>query len=410
SLIYSGSRNGTLEAMKVVNKAQGTPRGEEDPDSTLIRRYHSCIGKKEKLREIEGYTNDEFPIISCTNALGLGQDWPSVMQVVVLGRMGLPELAQLFGRIGVIPCDINDQRVLAEQAREKARDFPLCKCSNCNSEAANMLVHNMPRLSKSNYLQAMDDVYSVEGFLDPSKDRGREEERTKNKHAKAPKKRSQVLDIYLEELADELVLVYDLFYKDKLGDDGYYFGSDYFALDRAHRILENMDNITCEDDIKGVMGGDIIKGGVKVVFEHIMQWQTRDEGLHYRQKRIKMIEKKKEKEYHTKTNLREEPVWRPTLTPDSLIAKKVRRSSAQVKADKEAAQARAAYNKRCLHWMQVENIPANELDAKEIEYQKLVPVLCCDPSQQLFVYLIKFFSLFGFLMLFSGVSFFLHIV
>lgn len=38
--------------------------------------------------------------MSCTNALGLGQDWPTVMQVVVLGRMGLPELAQLFGRCG----------------------------------------------------------------------------------------------------------------------------------------------------------------------------------------------------------------------------------------------------------------------------------------------------------------------
>lgn len=36
SLIYSGSRNGTLEAMKVVNQARGTQGGEHDPDSSLI--------------------------------------------------------------------------------------------------------------------------------------------------------------------------------------------------------------------------------------------------------------------------------------------------------------------------------------------------------------------------------------
>ncbi|KAH9823481.1 hypothetical protein DFH28DRAFT_922356 [Melampsora americana] len=159
----------------------------------------------------------------------------------------------------------------------------------------------MPRLSKSNYLEAMEDIYSVEGFLNPVTEK-EEVGLVNGEQVKVPKKRSRVLDGYLEELADELVFVYDLFYNDKFGDDGYYFGSDYFDLDRAKSVVENIDQIRCEDDIKGVMGGDIIKGGVKVVFKHIIKWRTQDKGLHYQQKRSNEIEmaKKKRKSHEEK--------------------------------------------------------------------------------------------------------------
>ncbi|EGF98510.1 uncharacterized protein MELLADRAFT_113492 [Melampsora larici-populina 98AG31] len=377
SLIYSGSRNATGTVMEVVNDARGTPKGECDPDSTLIRRYHSCTGRKEKLRTIEGYTKDAFLIISCTNALGLGQDWPTVMKVIVMGRMGLPELAQLFGRIGVIPFKKNDPQVLAEQAREKAAEFQDCKCSNCDSEASDMLVHNMPRLTKSNYCQAMEDVFSVDGFLDPNTEKLEENIVDSSVKTKATKKRSNILDSRLEELTDELVFEDDLFHKYIYGDDDYCFSSDYFGLDRATDIVQSLDEITCEEDIKAAMGGDIIKGGVKAVFEYIKQWKCRDEVIDYRRRQAEVIEKKKEAaetRAQKAIDLKLKAPIHPELarTPAPIKPKTKKRSSEKVKADKEASALRAAYHKRCLHWMTVEMVPVTELDAKELAYQSLM--------------------------------------
>ncbi|KNE97851.1 hypothetical protein PSTG_08873 [Puccinia striiformis f. sp. tritici PST-78] len=78
TLIYSGTRNATLEVMKVVNTARGTTGGEFNPKNEVIRRYHACTGDMEKEDVISGYESGNFSCISCTMALGLGQNWKRV--------------------------------------------------------------------------------------------------------------------------------------------------------------------------------------------------------------------------------------------------------------------------------------------------------------------------------------------
>lgn len=248
-----------------------------------------------------------------------------------------------------------------------------------------MLVYNMPRLSKSNYLEAMADVYSVNGFSKPHDKGGKDGGVPHSELNKPAKKRTRVLDVALEELADELVFVYDLFYKEKFGNDGYYFGSDYFALDRAIRVVDMIDCIVHEDDIRGVMGGDIITGGVNVVYEHIKAWRTRDEGFQYKQRQSKSLEiARQTKETAIMSALSRRPVEKSdqaaNSTTDQPITKRKKRTSDQVKADNEAALARAAYNARCLHWLRVEKVSVADLDAKEEAYQRLVLDLRTDPS------------------------------
>ncbi|KAH9821690.1 hypothetical protein DFH28DRAFT_1217571 [Melampsora americana] len=289
--------------------------------------------------------------MSCTNALGLGQDWPSVMEVIVMGRMGLPELAQLFGRCGrgsspgpaihfvkenqpkglnrvdevndySLMSDDNlmdtfsftpiclcvalslgnikdDQRVLAEQDQEIKAGFPKCKCSNCDPEGSRMLFGNLRRMTKSNYIQAMDDVFSVEGFLNLLE---LEEEFQKMNFTKeitkkkSSKKRNSPLDPALEELADELVYVFELHYKKIFGEDGYCESTNYFDLDCAKDIVSHLEDMTSEKEIKVVMGGDMLKGGVTVIFDYMEEWKGRDTGLNYTNKREKMIEQQKKNE------------------------------------------------------------------------------------------------------------------
>ncbi|KAA1123854.1 ATP-dependent DNA helicase sgs1 [Puccinia graminis f. sp. tritici] len=100
TLIYSGTRNATLQVMKVVNQARGIADGHEDPDSTLIHRYHACTGDMDKDDTISGYERAEFPMISCTMALGLGQNWKRVRRVIHMGRGDPSCICQMMGRCG----------------------------------------------------------------------------------------------------------------------------------------------------------------------------------------------------------------------------------------------------------------------------------------------------------------------
>ncbi|KAA1139256.1 ATP-dependent DNA helicase sgs1 [Puccinia graminis f. sp. tritici] len=100
TLIYSGTRNATFQVMKVLNVANGTAGEEENPDSALIRRYHACTGDMDKEDVIGGYEREEFPCISSTMALGLGQNWKRVGQVIHMGRGDPSCIGQMMGRCG----------------------------------------------------------------------------------------------------------------------------------------------------------------------------------------------------------------------------------------------------------------------------------------------------------------------
>ncbi|EFP77316.1 uncharacterized protein PGTG_03272 [Puccinia graminis f. sp. tritici CRL 75-36-700-3] len=86
TLIYSSSRNRTLQVMKVVDEACGTPGVSMRPNSLVVRRFHSCTGEKDKLKVVEDFAADKLLMISCTMALGMGQNWSRVRQVIQMGR------------------------------------------------------------------------------------------------------------------------------------------------------------------------------------------------------------------------------------------------------------------------------------------------------------------------------------
>lgn len=99
-LVYSGSRDGTMRSLRVMNEARGTEGDEFNSESTFAQRYHSCSGDDTKLIRIQAYTDLKFPVMACTSALGLGQNWSHTRIVIQLGRSGVPEVTQVVGRVG----------------------------------------------------------------------------------------------------------------------------------------------------------------------------------------------------------------------------------------------------------------------------------------------------------------------
>jgi superfamily II DNA helicase RecQ len=92
--------NHTLQVLKVIHEARGIPKGEDDATSSFACRYHSNSGKPDKNDIAKQFVGGDFPIISCTMALGLGANWKRVRSVVHLGRGDPSSIAQEIGRCG----------------------------------------------------------------------------------------------------------------------------------------------------------------------------------------------------------------------------------------------------------------------------------------------------------------------
>jgi ATP-dependent DNA helicase RecQ len=100
TLIYSGTRHLTLKVLEVLAAARGTHGDHLNAGSLLGRRYHACTGKLDKEDCIEEFGQGKFPLISCTLALGMGQNWRTVRQVVHIGRGDPSLICQMIGRAG----------------------------------------------------------------------------------------------------------------------------------------------------------------------------------------------------------------------------------------------------------------------------------------------------------------------
>ncbi|KNE88160.1 hypothetical protein PSTG_18445, partial [Puccinia striiformis f. sp. tritici PST-78] len=100
TLIYSATRNRTLQVMKALDLARGTRGDSIRPKSTFVRRFHSCTGEKDKLAVVKDFADHKFPVISCTMALGMGQNWSRVRSVIQVGRSDPSAICQMIGRCG----------------------------------------------------------------------------------------------------------------------------------------------------------------------------------------------------------------------------------------------------------------------------------------------------------------------
>ncbi|KAA1139188.1 hypothetical protein PGTUg99_037228 [Puccinia graminis f. sp. tritici] len=100
TIIYSGTRHRTMNVLKVLDQARGTPDEADNPDSSFARRFHSITGSLGKVDVADDFAAGKYPIISSTMALGLGQNWSRVRSVIHMGRGDPAAICQMLGRCG----------------------------------------------------------------------------------------------------------------------------------------------------------------------------------------------------------------------------------------------------------------------------------------------------------------------
>ncbi|OAV86402.1 hypothetical protein PTTG_29928 [Puccinia triticina 1-1 BBBD Race 1] len=86
-----------MQVFKVIHKARNILGGHQDPNSTFAWQYHTVTGNISKQKTVKKFAGGEFPVISCTMALGLGQNWKRVRSVVHVGRGDPASISQMIG-------------------------------------------------------------------------------------------------------------------------------------------------------------------------------------------------------------------------------------------------------------------------------------------------------------------------
>ncbi|POW21539.1 hypothetical protein PSHT_02274 [Puccinia striiformis] len=295
ALIYSPTRNLTWQALKVINEARETRGGHHDPDSTFVRRFHSCTGDLDKLDIIEGFENHEFPVISCTMALGLGQNWKRVQSVVHMGRGDPASICQMIGRcgrgednpglgimfmetnrrngknkvedfpnheafsngLGYVPLHNADRHVVNEKTREAEKGFAECLCSNCDPSSAEELIAALKHLHVGNFKENITSrKLNFEVPISPPLPKV-----TRPRSCITKKTGKKKLEGELENFAVFMVQQFDKFHRSHISPEYSEFKpSAHFGLFKARRMVLAFHKGFTAEQLDRLIGGDAING------------------------------------------------------------------------------------------------------------------------------------------------------
>ncbi|OAV91068.1 hypothetical protein PTTG_28114 [Puccinia triticina 1-1 BBBD Race 1] len=293
TIIYSTTRNLTMQVMAVLNDGRRVPQGHYNPKSTCVRRFHAVTGELDKIDVVTDFANGAFPVISSTMALGMGQNWKRVRHVVHFGRGDPATLFQMIGRcgrggdrglgilfvesdddrmdalaitpvclricfsidnlLGYIPLSAEDPNVIREAKRER-KEFDKCDCSNClpiSLIAQGNLIH----ITKANFDQFMNNPEGLAPIAD----------NTPFTRVKAPSK-AQIdaegpLTTQLEDFAIHLVERFKSFYASKIDmNTSYLTGEDFLTIWRARALVIGCETNQPMEILDRLMGSKIIDG------------------------------------------------------------------------------------------------------------------------------------------------------
>ncbi|KAH9453136.1 hypothetical protein Pst134EB_017068 [Puccinia striiformis f. sp. tritici] len=309
--------------MRAVNEAQGIDNGHKDLYSTLIRRYHACTGNMDKEDTIGEFKKEDFPVISCTMALGLAQNWKRVRRVITMGqgdpscigqmmgrcgRDGRPGLAILFKEkkrkfglnslkaiakadkeddnvrmdlsseqlvsavpvclriafsvdnlYGYIPMDRDDPNYLREEICEEAEGF------SGTPEEAELLLECMKITTINNFGSILDHPKHF-----PNTDAARTSKKTTTRGGKASDSGpNPVLDRFAGSLVKNFNLFFRFWYKEATS----FLPSQIFSGLEAHAIANSVDSIKDWCNVEDLIGGEAMDREAEMLYQCVVSFR-----------------------------------------------------------------------------------------------------------------------------------------
>ncbi|EFP89954.1 uncharacterized protein PGTG_16242 [Puccinia graminis f. sp. tritici CRL 75-36-700-3] len=330
TIIYSGTRHRTMNVLKVLDQARGTPDEADNPDSSFARRFHSITGSLGKVDVADDFAAGKYPIISSTMALGLGQNWSRVRSVIHMGRGDPAAICQMLGRcgrdgrpgvaimfvektrvggknqinqivegveqsdddrmdalaitpvclriafaldtkLGYIPMSEKDIGYKNEKAREESQDFEKCRCSNCMPMEADTFIQNMKRMNIDNIDRMITtdlNVYIAGALVSKPKTPKPRIQRTSTKRAMANPEDLREYKRQMREAVEELHL------RDH-GENSFFTSSELFQDAKIELIAHNADHLVNVKQLGVLIGGEMVAGQLDCLMELTKKFQLR---------------------------------------------------------------------------------------------------------------------------------------
>ncbi|KAH9448797.1 hypothetical protein Pst134EA_028094 [Puccinia striiformis f. sp. tritici] len=320
SLIYCGTRHRTIQVMKILDKARRSGGRSLRPRSTFIRRFHAMTGDKDKVKVVEDYAKGVFPIISCTMALGMGQNWSRVRSVIQMGRADPSSICQMIGRcgrdgrpglaimlvektrkggknsveefntnaeqghddrmdalaitpvclriafaidneLGYIPLSVTDPSYIKEQAREKEQKFATCHCSNCDPQGTEGLMRHIKSMTVKNMDEYLMKDWPPENLEPVGHSKKRKRGGDTNSFGKKIKLSVPLQKILSDQLASEFNILFKKTYRKKQ----LFNASNLFGQTHIDKIIHSFGKINGIAGLRKVIGGRLIPGQLELL-------------------------------------------------------------------------------------------------------------------------------------------------
>ncbi|OAV99443.1 hypothetical protein PTTG_25381 [Puccinia triticina 1-1 BBBD Race 1] len=313
TLIYAPTRNLTWQVLCAIHEARDIQGGHLDPDSSFARCYHLCTGNLDKVDIINGFEDGRFPIISCTMALGLGQNWKRVRCVVHVGRGDPSSISQMIGRggrgennpgLGIMLVETNRR-----SGKNKISDFqtPIMQSDDNRMDALATTQLGYVPLDKANpnvKLEKLREEENQELSIDVP---------VPPKVQKVPTTQSVVkadtgikpLAGELERFAEFLVKEYaDFHYTQIKADYSEFDPEDHFGLFQARRVVVAFRGGASNKELQDLSGGEAHNGQMAHLLDQINNYVGRVSYMDY----LEQLEReKKDAEEAKKRDLRKKP-------------------------------------------------------------------------------------------------------
>ncbi|KAA1098389.1 ATP-dependent DNA helicase sgs1 [Puccinia graminis f. sp. tritici] len=326
-LVYSGSRNRTLTVLEVIDRARETPGKAFLPNGLCARRFHSCTGDKDKVTTVDDFANGVYPVVSCTMALGLGQNWKRVRMVAHMGRGDPASICQMIGRCGrdgkaglavmfvektrrggknrieqfvrgepqndldrmdamaitplclrvafamdntdgYVPLWADDPNYLQEVARQEKAGMCACRCSNCETEKSDRLLEHLVHANLSNFDSILDDTFST------SQPYNLRHKYPQKKTTMRKRKFTEADDQEISDFSARLVGDLSQHYDDHIAPEGTILASHFFGEEDCKAILASIDSIYSGNDLRGVIGGDCFPGESDWIYQWLCDFKS----------------------------------------------------------------------------------------------------------------------------------------
>jgi hypothetical protein len=205
----------------------------------------------------------------------------------------------LIGRFysyGYVPLSTDNSYYQQELSRQQAKDMAECRCSNCQVEKGQSLIQNLKKINKQNFDAVVGDKISWPALVSSFTHKQKYTCQKATTHVTI----NEELGIIFAPLKVKMFALVREMYEFKYGSSGRFLVSDLFNNKHVNSIVNQIQAINSEGKMWKKIGGETVSGQVKVLYECVENFRSKQVYHDY----LKKLKETQEEELEQKRKVR----------------------------------------------------------------------------------------------------------